>query len=353
MAVLVCLNVLDAAGQSIERVSSNAESSRRRVRPTSWKVVPGGKGTACSDGSRYSFFVRGGDPKRLLIYFQGGGACWSALTCDVNQKLYRANLNEVEPQNELGVFDFGNRENPFRDYTVVFVPYCTGDAHLGSRTVTYRLTGRGDSRPGSYIVRHNGYANASAALRWIFAKLSPSKIFVAGGSAGAIASPFYAGRIADKYKQATIAQLGDSAGGLRSPLLPKLLSGWGAIDVLSRFSHYRGQDSLTFEKFYVLEGRQGPLVVFSQFNNSQDAVQISGLRQIGQENVSLVQLLELTYSEIRTGIPKFHSFTAPGTVHVMLNRPEFYTLEVKGVRLRDWVNDLAAGRTVASVSSEN
>ena len=346
MILLLCLTTSEIAGQPIPQGSSQPASQWTRV-------VPAGKGTSCSDGSRYSFFVRTGDPRRLLIYFQGGGACWSAATCDLNQKFYRPNLNDVVPQTELGIFDFSNRENPFHDYTVVFIPYCTGDAHLGSRTVTYRLPGSGTSRPSVYNVRHNGYANATAVLRWIFAKFSPHQIFVAGGSAGAIASPFYTGRIAEKYKYSRITQLGDSAGGLRSPLISSLLDNWGTTHVMRRLPHYRGQGNLTLEKFYVLEGGQHPSVVFSQFNNSQDAVQIAGLRQVGLVEVLLAQLLELTYSDIRKGIPEFRSFTAPGTLHVMLNRREFYELEVRGVRLRDWVADLASGRQVSSVNPED
>lgn len=354
MLLLLCLTASEIAGHPILQRSSSPESAPQLQPASEWtRVVPRGKGISCSDGSRYSFFVRAGDPTRLLIYFQGGGACWSAATCDLNQKLYRPNLNDVVPQTELGIFDFTNRENPFHDYTVVFIPYCTGDAHLGSRTVTYRLPGSGNSKPSVYTVRHNGYANASAVLRWIFAKFSPHQIFVAGGSAGAIASPFYAGRIAEKYKDSRITQLGDSAGGLRSPLITTILNNWGTTHVVRRFRHYRGQANLTFEKLYVLEGSHQPSVVFSQFNNSQDAVQIAGHRHISVEKVSLVQLLELTYSDIRQGIPKFHSFTAPGTLHVMLNRPEFYALEVRGVRLRDWVAALASGRTVSSVNPED
>jgi len=51
-----------------------------------WQKVAGGDGTVCSDGSAYSFYVHPGNyvqgyvqgrGRNLLIYFQGGGACWS------------------------------------------------------------------------------------------------------------------------------------------------------------------------------------------------------------------------------------------------------------------------------------
>src|SRR5215831_12302172 len=52
--------------------------------PAPWKEIPGGPGTTCAHGGDYSFFVREGDPKRLLVCFQGGGACWNYATCVKN-----------------------------------------------------------------------------------------------------------------------------------------------------------------------------------------------------------------------------------------------------------------------------
>ena len=51
-------------------------------------------------------------------------------------------------------------------------------------------------------------------------------------------------------------------------MIPNLLHGWGAIDVLQRFRHHR-QENLNLDQFYVLEARRHPTLVFSQFNNSQ------------------------------------------------------------------------------------
>jgi hypothetical protein len=48
-------------------------------------------------------------------------------------------------------------------------------------------------------------------------------------------------------------------------------------------------------------------------------------------------------------MPRFHAFTAPGTLHVILNRPEFYTVTVERRRLRDWVAELASGKAPADV----
>jgi acetyl esterase/lipase len=278
-----------------------------------------------------------------LIYFQGGGACWSDATCNPKLGLYRPNLKEVDPANERGIFDFANAENPFRDYFVVFVPYCTGDVHLGNRTAKYL--------PEKPELHHSGFNNAMSALRWAFANVaSPQSIFVAGSSAGAMASPFYAGRIADHYKRGRVVQLGDSAGGLGGPVIPGIFDSWGTKEVVAPFAPYKTVDAKTANlvTLYVREGLVNESITFAQFNNSADTLQVLGLKFFGIKT-PLSELLEKSYAEIRSTMPRFHTFTAPGNLHVILNRPEFYTVTVEGERLRDWVADLASGKAATNV----
>src|ERR1700752_3258497 len=184
-----------------------------------WQKIAGGDGTSCSDKSPYAFYVHPGDRRQVLIYFQGGGACWSGQTCDPKQNLYRPSLAEFDPTRGQGIFDFENAENPFRNYLVVFVPYCTGDVHLGNRQANYLS--------GQPALQHKGFVNAMSAVRWVFDQVAnPQRVFVAGGSAGAMASPFYAGRVADHYRRASVVQFGDSAGWLGGPAIPGMFQAW-------------------------------------------------------------------------------------------------------------------------------
>ncbi len=49
---------------------------------TTWTRVEGGDGSRCALRSPYHFFYPPGtDDSRLLIYFQGGGACWDWVNC--------------------------------------------------------------------------------------------------------------------------------------------------------------------------------------------------------------------------------------------------------------------------------
>ena len=105
-----------------------------------WQTIEPGGDTVCSDGTPYRFFVHPGDPGRLLVEFEGGGGCWSAETCAMEIYTRRV-TTDPELARRLGllvgIYDRGNPENPFREWTHVYVPYCTGDLHWGNSTRVY------------------------------------------------------------------------------------------------------------------------------------------------------------------------------------------------------------------------
>ena len=47
-------------------------------------------------------------------------------------------------------------------------------------------------------------------------------------------------------------------------------------------------------------------------------------------------------AEIEASTPNFHSYTATGAEHCIINQSTFYTREVNGVRFSDWLTNLLA-----------
>ena len=47
-------------------------------------------------------------------------------------------------------------------------------------------------------------------------------------------------------------------------------------------------------------------------------------------------------AEIEARTPNFHSYTATGAEHCIINQSTFYTREVNGVRFSDWLTNLLA-----------
>jgi hypothetical protein len=143
----------------------------------------------CKDSTAYSYFVKRGTNNKLLVYYQGGGACWENLTCSVG--ICDANVNPAGSDNpnnvHSGFADYANPLNPFRDWNVVFVPYCSCDIHFGDSAHDY-------AGPLPTIhVEHRGYANSRVVEK--FARehfLEPDQVFVTGSSAGAYGAWFNA-----------------------------------------------------------------------------------------------------------------------------------------------------------------
>ena len=69
-----------------------------------------------------------------------------------------------------------------KGFDVVYMPYCTGDVHIGNNVKTYTDT-TGANPPLTW--RHNGYNNTVAALNFLHTRFpSINKLLVTGFSAG-------------------------------------------------------------------------------------------------------------------------------------------------------------------------
>jgi hypothetical protein len=141
-------------------------------------------GPVCIAGTNYSVFTRQGDPKKLLIFLQGGGACW--------QGFYNCNvLGEAQSPPEEGpfpgVFDPTMPENPFADYSVVYMPYCDGSTFGGDNDVD------DPAFPFSPTRHHRGLRNVSAGMD-VAADMFPraKQITVMGHSAGGVGAAAFA-----------------------------------------------------------------------------------------------------------------------------------------------------------------
>lgn len=320
-----------------------------------WTTVPGGPGTGCAtDATPYEFYVRAGDPRKVAVYFQGGGGCWNSRNCGLDgQRTFEATVDEVDRpwsgKAASGIFDLANESNPLREYTIVMAPYCTADVHLGVRSNRY------ETADGKRLdIHHRGLANAQRVLDYVASNhADPQTIFVGGGSAGAIPSPVFASQLARRYPAARIVQVGDGAGAYRSARISGLMIEWGATNALKHDPLYRDLVPATanFEDLY-LHAAKTPNLSLSQINSADDGVQVFFLGQLGHKVTALPPLLSGNLQQLRAANPKLRTYTMPGTMHTVLQRPDFYTAKVGDVTLTQWLDDLLNGREVKNVGDE-
>ena len=324
-----------------------------RAFPQAWETVVPGGATVCSDGSPYRFFVHRGDASKLLIEFEGGGACWSGSTCeaDVYNRRIISDPETARQTGQLqGIYDRTNAENPLKDYTHVYIPYCTGDLHWGNSTASY--TGLAGA---PYAIQHKGAVNATTALNWAGENVAaPSQVVVAGCSAGGYGAALWSAKIARAYPGARMVQLADSAAGVvPEGFFTTTLASWNVADAWPSFIPDLALDrvdpsTLTLPKLYTSVASFFPAASFSQFNTRTDTVQIFFYalskgsitpNDAADWSAKMVSNVE----QISAESPNFRAFLAAGTEHCVINRPSFFTETVGGRKFSDWVRSLLEG----------
>jgi hypothetical protein len=325
-----------------------------------WNSIP--TDGLCSSGTPFQFYVDDSSVSdKLLIYFNGGGGCWFGEACDLNSEpnihTAFADMYSNDPSNFHGIFAEDVDNNSFNDYDKVVVPYCTGDSHLGAGEKFYTYT---DAEGGEVTINtyHNGYANSTIVLNWIYENYpTPDNIVISGSSAGAIGSSFYSGTVAAHYENTQVVLIADAAGGYNSPDMPALFNAWNVVDILPDWPEYAGKtnDNLNFEDFYIASANHNPNLTIAQYNTAEDALQKTFSYLLGDTpgGFSLPQRIFNHYVEIESAVDNFHSYTAGGNVHIILNTPDYYSYRVEGVSFADWVTGLVNGDKVADISCVN
>lgn len=314
------------------------------------KIVPGGD-CACADGSEFAFWERRADPEKVVFYLDGGGICLDAETCefsgDGENDFYNWSITNESPWLGSGILDFARADNPFADYTFVYVPLCTGDSYLGDATREYSP---------ELTVEHKGFVNGSAALDHL-AQNHPdtAQVVVAGKTAGSVAAPVYGGLVADLLPDAQVTVFGAQSGAF--PDDPDFNTGilgelWGAYDTMP---DWEVNDGLTARdwgttRFWIQAGLHDPDIVMARFDYAFDpnaARAVEGLT--GADASNLVASIDANEAAIEDAGVVQHSYTAPDEEHGIFEFERFYEIEVNGVTLVDWVKALLAGEPLDDV----
>ena len=107
------------------------------------------QGPVCMRGAPFRASVREADSDDLVIFLQGGGACWSAFCLAVTSA--PIGIPGVD------VLDPALADNPVRGWNQVYLPYCDGSFFAGDATHADDLNGKGDRT-------HRGLAHLTGAL---------------------------------------------------------------------------------------------------------------------------------------------------------------------------------------------
>jgi hypothetical protein len=312
----------------------------------------------CADGAEWQFWVKRGSVNKLMMYYQGGGACWNFGTCDAPTYKTGTGAGDNPDNFTTGFADLENEENPFRDWHSVFVPYCTGDIHWGDNDVTYRFNDR------SVRMRHRGSHNVLVAEKWARDHfVDPEMVFMTGSSAGAygaIASSAHMMEFA--YPSSEFAVLGDAGNGVvTQEFLSEDLANWNlessvpewipALDV--------PLEQLSIAELYVELGLYYPTNRFGTYTAAYDGGQggQTGFYNIMLNDGSPVgaavwwnascawndEMRALNATAVAEA-PNYRFYVGPGSSHTVWGRPRVYSeVEPGQPRVVDWVTAMVEG----------
>jgi hypothetical protein len=206
-------------------------------------------GTVCGNGSQYKFFISrthgGTNSNNILIYMEPGGACWDRASCIDGTARGAANPNGISDSHMDDLWSFATPMlsrypalNSAWDWTMVFIPYCTGDVHAGSKTVDYD----------GVTWHHQGHTNVKAVVDWLDGEYPEvPKMLLTGcsaGGAGAISNYYFVRKGLSGLDRGYM--LNDSGpifpaaeGDWSYNLHQEIKDVWGVQDLLDEnFSHY-------------------------------------------------------------------------------------------------------------------
>jgi Pectinacetylesterase len=310
--------------------------------------------------ARYKFWVKPGDPKKLAVVFDGGGACWDNLTCsfpfggalrDPMLQFYSPSIPlGQDPSQYDGLLDFDNPSNPVRNWTVVALPYCTGDVHLGSVDRSYDMVAH-PAKPRSFTIHHRGYDNFMVVLDWISKNLpqqSLTDLFVTGASAGGYGAAAHFPWLARQYPQARLAVLADASQGVSTSNFDAGTPGRGSWNV-QLAPWVFGSDPMAVPTNEMLRrGAQAyPQARFAQYTTTEDEVQYGFYAYMklffgpgGACSNPLPdwnQQMLASLAQDKALLPNFRSYVLPGSSHTIIGDNAFYAPRDLAPSVAAWV----------------
>jgi len=320
--------------------------------PGTWFFVEP-EGIQCRDGSATGFGVRFQEgAENLVIYLEGGGACFNEATCATNPSSFTAaDFEALEAQRgNVGIFNPGT-ENPVGDWNAVYVPYCTGDVHGGSNP--------GALVPEVGVNQFVGHMNVERVLDVLDLALGgdPAKLLLTGASAGGFGTLVNFVQVADRFDGSQSFLVNDSGPIFFADdvLSPQLAAGFNTL--------YNLDESLPADAapLFETDGLQGiydyydsryPDATFglSSYLQDQTIRNFFGFRQ--PDGTITGEEFAAGLEDVRAMLPEsWGTYYAEGDAHTFLGSPDRYFGSVSGTMYTDWLANILDG-TATDVAPE-
>jgi hypothetical protein len=305
----------------------------------------------CRDGSRATIAVSPSQgSKKLMIFLEGGGACFDALSCLANPA-NTSGLFKIEKN--AGLFNRTRAENPVGNWNYVYVPYCTGDVHAGTNA-------EGSVQGVQGTQKFVGYDNMSAYLKRIVPTFPDTeRVLFVGSSAGGFGAAANVPQVLRAFPKAAGNLIDDSGPPMPENVLPSCLQQkwrdtWGLRGSMLKEC---GEDCPDDSNFVFDFGLHLAKIYSKSMAGTIEAAEDGIIRSFfgAGANDCTSSILSLTpaisgadftegllaFRDAVSEYPNFGTYYPPGTQHTWLSDDtSVYDTSVNGVKLVDWVRGI-------------
>ena len=367
-ALLGCAALFSAA-PALSDDDDGDNGQWRKIVPTAAVMGADGKmhKASCSGypglDKTFSFWTKKGSSKNLMVFFEGGGACWDNYTCTFPSSpaangFYTPALDpSTNPATFDGVFKSDNRHNPVRDWSVVYIPYCTGDLHVGSASKNYFSAGYPGFPLGTpFQIEHRGFDNFMVVLDWMKKNVDkPKNMLVTGVSAGGYGASLNFPWLARAYPKAKLNVVADASQGVTVPAFDVAATGRNSWN--PQFAPWifgNTPPTAAGSELLRVATRAYPEAKVAQFTTAFDDVQIffyGAMKQLygdagncANPGVDWYQQMSTTLVSYANTLPNYRYYVAGGQYHTIVSSPSFYTEASGGVAFSEWLDDMLESR---------
>ena len=327
--------------------------------PNRWQWVPI-EGSMCLNGSPTGVGVNvAPDAEGVVFFFMGGGACFNAQTCvdAFHANGFGESAFNIESRvvGAVGPLSRTDPNNPFRNWSYVYIGYCTGDVHAGDNPAGVVIEGE--------RLHFTGFRNVRQALRRLVPTFRGARrVLLTGVSAGGFGAAYNYDQIATAFGPSVDVSLVDDSGPPLddSRLSPCLQQTWrtlwnldatlprdctecraqanggglvSMVDFLARKYPTRrlglvcstGDDTI---RNYFSWGRDGDCNRRTPMSRTDFRAGLLALRE-------------------RTAGTSFRTYFIESNNHTWLLFPDWNTTRIGGVTLNEWARGIATGEREA------
>lgn len=314
-----------------------------------YRITP--EGAVSSDGSEWHGLFRKGSENKVIVYFYGGGVSTDAYMAAKPEGADGGFYNPKLTNDGLEAMGIGSSDanNPFKDWTMLVLPYSTGDWHCGTGGFQYT-----DTDGGERILYHHGYTNYTLFMQEAMKYIdTPDELLITGFSGGGFAAALLGNDTISNYfpnvKNTTVfaeasfllnenwRDIAENVWQAPNEISERLVSDNIVLDSLRALSKDHPDTKILFSSSV----RDNALSSYQNYYTNGVLETSNEIGDVYQENLKL--MVRDLQSIPNTGVLIWDGYNDKEgtnlTGHTLMFMPMFYSDSLHGITMAEWVMD--------------